>query len=497
MTSAHANASRSHTSLAWRLGPVAACVALAALSLLRPSAPTTDPWGWIVWGRETLHLSLDTSVGTPAWKPLPVLVTTPLALFGSAAPTLWLLFARAAGLMALVLSFRAGRRLAGPWAGALAALFVALSTAWVRALEHGYTEPLMVALALGALERHLAGRRLQALALGALVCLGRPEAFAFLLAYAAWSRRGLVPRWRAVALVAMVPVLWLGGDWWGAGDPLHARHVAGHAAAHFSGSDAIGSVGALAGPLLVAAALLGWWRCRPEPSARALAGGALAWTALLAAMAQAGYPGSDRFMVLPAAAVCVLGGAGVVVAVRGVAVAPRPVARVALVAGLAAVALLYLPPRLDLLPRDVRKAEARARSQQELRSLVRSDPDSCGSALLPPSLDWNAGAVAWDRDEPLERIGNSVTGARALSDGGPHVDLTAGRDRSTYGLRLPPGAGGEVYVPARHGPIAPHVPRASGLGARLDAIRGRWAEVDVCRRSEERRAQPRRVTRGA
>jgi hypothetical protein len=73
------------------------------------------------------------------------------------------------------------------------------------------------------------------------------------------------------------------------------------------------------------------------------------------------------------------------------------------------------------------------------------------------------------------------------------VDLVAGPDRSTYGLRLPPGVGGEVYVPAGERPIAPRVPRASGLGARLDAVRGRWAEVDVCRRPPGRRT----VTRGA
>jgi len=53
-----------------------AALALAALSLLRPSAPTTDPWGWILWGRELLHLDLNTAtVLSPSWKPLPVLIT--------------------------------------------------------------------------------------------------------------------------------------------------------------------------------------------------------------------------------------------------------------------------------------------------------------------------------------------------------------------------------------------------------------------------------------
>src|SRR5690348_4389011 len=31
---------------------VAASLAIAALTLLLPSAPTYDPWSWIIWGRE-------------------------------------------------------------------------------------------------------------------------------------------------------------------------------------------------------------------------------------------------------------------------------------------------------------------------------------------------------------------------------------------------------------------------------------------------------------
>jgi hypothetical protein len=37
--------------------------------------PTQDSWSWIVWGREVLHFSLDTTSGS-SWKPLPVLFTT-------------------------------------------------------------------------------------------------------------------------------------------------------------------------------------------------------------------------------------------------------------------------------------------------------------------------------------------------------------------------------------------------------------------------------------
>src|SRR5687768_15098427 len=73
---------------------VAVCLGLAAISLtVRVSVGEGDPWGWLVWGYELPRGPLDTSAG-PAWKPLPVIFTTPFSLFGEAAPTLWLLLTR-------------------------------------------------------------------------------------------------------------------------------------------------------------------------------------------------------------------------------------------------------------------------------------------------------------------------------------------------------------------------------------------------------------------
>src|SRR5215213_507049 len=125
---------------AWLVGMVpliAGCVALAALSLLLPSTPTYDPWAWIIWGREIVHLDLST-VGGPSWKPLPVLFTIPFSLFGDdAAPVLWVWIARAGGLLAVALAFRLAWRLAGSagWgllAGAVAALALLTSTGYLR-----------------------------------------------------------------------------------------------------------------------------------------------------------------------------------------------------------------------------------------------------------------------------------------------------------------------------------------------------------------------------
>src|SRR6476469_2005215 len=97
-----------------------AVLALTALTFLIPSAPTYDPWAWIVWGREIAHLDLSTP-GGPSWKPLPVLLTTPFSLFGPLAPDLWLFVPRAGALAGVVRMCRVVRRLGGGLVGASAA----------------------------------------------------------------------------------------------------------------------------------------------------------------------------------------------------------------------------------------------------------------------------------------------------------------------------------------------------------------------------------------
>src|SRR2546423_1778846 len=90
------------------LGGVA--LVIGALSLLIPSTPSYDPWAWLVWGREIVHVNLQTT-GGPSWKPLPMLFTTVFALFGHAQPDLWLIVARAGAVMAVAMGFKGARRL--------------------------------------------------------------------------------------------------------------------------------------------------------------------------------------------------------------------------------------------------------------------------------------------------------------------------------------------------------------------------------------------------
>jgi hypothetical protein len=97
-----------------------ASLVLATLSLLLPSAPTYDPWAWIIWGREITQLDLVTVDG-PSWKPLPVILTTLTAPLGEASASIWLVAARAGAIAALPLAFLLAARLAGPVAGLTAA----------------------------------------------------------------------------------------------------------------------------------------------------------------------------------------------------------------------------------------------------------------------------------------------------------------------------------------------------------------------------------------
>ena len=145
--------------------PTVVCVLLAALSAaVLPTVPSYDPWSWISWGREVVdpHLGFAIS-GGPSWKPLPWFFTIVYALFGSAAaPTLWVITARAGGLLGLVAAYRLAARLVGRAAlgsrsrpGVLAAGGVVVTQEWFYYMFRGTSEPMLIACALWAIDRHL------------------------------------------------------------------------------------------------------------------------------------------------------------------------------------------------------------------------------------------------------------------------------------------------------------------------------------------------------
>jgi hypothetical protein len=72
------------------LAGVAGLVILSLIVVVwAKTRPGFDPYGWLVWGHQTLLGSLDTNAA-PSWKPLSYLFTVPYAIFGHYELWLWM-----------------------------------------------------------------------------------------------------------------------------------------------------------------------------------------------------------------------------------------------------------------------------------------------------------------------------------------------------------------------------------------------------------------------
>jgi hypothetical protein len=254
----------------------------------------------------------------------------PLALLGDGLPAAaWLALVRTAGLLALVLAARLGarlarrsgaQRLATALAGAVAATLLALQPEWWRYLAHGNEIPVALALALGAVDRQLAGRPRPAFALAVGVLLLRPEVAPLLGVQGAWLwRREAASRPLIAAAALAAAALWLVPEWAGSGDPLGAwRQAAGQPSWSLAAEPqpwiaALARAHELAGLPLEAgmlAALVASLRGPPRIP-RPLLVAPLAGVALVIAMTQVGFSGSQRYFALPLGMACVVGGAAV------------------------------------------------------------------------------------------------------------------------------------------------------------------------------------------
>jgi hypothetical protein len=404
---------------------IGVCLALSAVSLaLVPFALTYDPWSWLGWGRQILHGGLSTAQG-PSWKPFPVLVTTPLALFGSAAPALWLMVARTGALLAALLAFRVARRLtgggaAGLFAGVLAAVALVFSTGFLRQPAVGNSEGILVALVLFALERHLDGRHRTALVLGAIAGLLRPEMWLFWALYALWlGHRDRRARPLAAGLALGVLALWFVPEWLGSGDPLRAAVRASEPERNslaFASHPASAIVEAARGALmtwaragvLVATLIGGLAAARGVRFARpllALAAAALAWDFAVAIMTWVGFAGNPRYLMGATALFAVTGAAAAGLILREVAARSRPLALVA-GAALAAVAGVQVAHRTASLPalhdslayyervnHDIPEAIAQAGGRERLLG--------CGSLTVEK---FSRPLASWYLDVPIGRL---------------------------------------------------------------------------------------------
>jgi hypothetical protein len=437
-----------------------AVLALTALTFLMPSAPTYDPWAWIVWGREILHLDLSTVDG-PSWKPLPVLLTTPFALFGGLAPDLWLFVARAGAIAGVVMAFRVARRLGGVPAGAAAAAAYAIAPWTLRNAALGNSEGLLVALALAAVDRHLAGRPKHAFLLGFGAALLRPEAWPFLGLYGLWLLwREPGARRVVIAGFAALPLLWLLPELWGSGDLLRAAHRAHTPRANSAAfaDDPIVEVVRQFGTMLTPALWVGLGALaaglllrigssrRDRRTAVALVIGGAVWVAEVAVMTNDGFSGNARYLILPAAIACVVAGVGIGWMVRAL---PRRVG-----GGAIAVAILAIAAAAGFAAPSVQRLDAvrasvyyQARLTDGLRDAVaqaggRDRLLACGT---PYTGAFQVPAVAW----LLHRHTTSVRSASAPGDPPPKVPAVVFRSKTTSRSHpVPPidSIGGEAAV---------------------------------------------------
>jgi hypothetical protein len=395
----------------------AVSVALAALSLLLQASPAYDPWAWIIWGREIVHLGL-TTTGGPTWKPLPVLFTTAFSPFGGAAPGLWLVVARAGGIMAVALAaVLAGRltrcgagRAAPALAGALAGAGLLTLYQFGAGVATGESEGLLAALMLLAILRHRDGAFRHALALGFAAALLRPETWPFMGLYGAWLwRRDPGARKLVVGLFAMVPLLWFLPELWGSGTLTRGVQWARYprqGSAAFATCPFCSELSGTAWPLVTMPFKVGLGLALvPIGRGRAIAGVALlgvAWIVEEAVLTQLGFSGSDRYLVAPVALLIVAGAAG-----WGMALS-RP--QVALSGAAIALALSvvafgrgpHFTPQFSAV-RD--QGRIRAEMQSAIaqaggaRRLV-----ACGAIQTNPS---EAPLAAWALDVPLRRTESS------------------------------------------------------------------------------------------
>jgi hypothetical protein len=262
----------------------------------------------------------------------------PFSLFGhTLAPLLWVVVARAGGFFAIGMTYKLAARFAGPWAGVIAAVALIGENVFGYHFLRGNSEGLLAATVLWAVVRHLDGRTWSAFFLGVAAGLLRPEVWPFVALYGLWivaARWREAPAWRALAVVAgsglFILVMWFVPEKLGSGDLLRAASRAldpvegspGQAAFPF-GAAFSNSASALVVPTNVGGVLgvlFAFARRRTHDGAVLLAIAGLSTLLMMsvAAGAQIGFTGNQRYVTLPASLVCVLSGVGWVEAVRAV-----------------------------------------------------------------------------------------------------------------------------------------------------------------------------------
>jgi hypothetical protein len=311
-------------------GLVALSIILIAWAGTRPSF---DAYGWLVWGYQTLHLSLDLG-GAPSWKPLPYLFTVPYAVFGHYELLLWMVTCVTISLSGAVFAGRIAYRLtmgveAAPldarsyrrFAATAAAVFAGTAVLGLEDYMHYIlsvqSDPMIVAFVLAAIDSHLSGRPRLAFWLAVLASLGRPEAWPFLGLYSLWAWRRIPSmRWMICAAAALIVFLWFGIPTITNGRPLVAGQLAQLSPRALRQNKIVGTIGRFTEleylPVWIAAlCTVAIAFVRRNRLVLCLAGGVVVWVIVEIAFALHGWPALPRYLMPAAGVAAVLAGVAV------------------------------------------------------------------------------------------------------------------------------------------------------------------------------------------
>ncbi len=307
---------------------VTVALLLFSFALLRwaGTRPGYDPYGWLNWGTQTWHLSLDLG-GAPSWKPLTYLFTVPYALAGAHLELwLWSVTSVAIALSGSIFGARIAYRLVatedGPrWPAISAAVFAGAAVLGIDQYFHlilsVQSDPMIVSICLAAVDAYLSGHPRWAFWLGVLGGLGRPEIWPLLGAYGLWMwiRR---PEMRLMVVAGAVVTLfaWFGIPTITNGRPLLAGDLAEQSPRMLHESKILGTFHRFTGltylPIqllaILATAIAIWRRNRVVI---ALAAGCVVWLVVEVAFVLHGWPGVPRYMFEPAGMLGVLAGVAV------------------------------------------------------------------------------------------------------------------------------------------------------------------------------------------
>ncbi|MEA2220546.1 MAG: hypothetical protein QOJ35_3172, partial [Solirubrobacteraceae bacterium] len=408
-----AGARRPVTSARERWALAALLLAAIAGWLLVPTYPDYDAYHHLVWGRDLLRGVAPgfETFAAPTEHPLYLALAALLSLAGEHADRL-LVLATVLSLVALTAgAYALGRELFGTWPALLGALFVGSSFAFLLYAVRAFVDVPFLALVVWAatLELRRPRRGLAPMALLAAAGLLRPEAWVLAGLYWLWCARAraLPARLGLLGLVALAPAGWALVDLAVTGDPLYSLHATSALAGVLGRERGLASVPrafvtyladvarppvALAGIAGLALALRRFGAARMAVPLALLATGVLTFVAT----GIAGLAIIERYLTVPAVALCVLAG----YAVLGFATLEdgpqrsrwRAAAAAALVLGVAFVAVKAASfQRLGAELRFIRATHGELRTlleSEQVRDGMRCGPLTFPTYRLVPDARW-------------------------------------------------------------------------------------------------------------